>query len=66
MSGTTSRRDHVSTTRTTSNCPAYIASDIAAFQTPITSSAEKRPDRRYISDAPMTGGCSALASAGPR
>src|ERR1700722_11236698 len=46
MSGRTSRRDHVSTARTTSNCPAYIASDIAAFQAPITSSAEHRRDRR--------------------
>src|ERR1700722_10781012 len=57
MSGRTSRRDHVSTARTTSNCPAYIASDIAAFQAPITSSAENRPDRRYMSAAPMTSSC---------
>ena len=60
-----------STARTTSNCPAYIASDIAAFQTPITSPAEKRPDRRYISDAPMTSSCLPAVSAaasppGPR
>ncbi len=51
MSGTTSRRDHVSTARTTSNRPSYMTSDIAAFQEPITSSAEKPPDRRYMSEA---------------
>ena len=51
------RRDHVSTARTTSNCPAYIASAMAAFQVPITSSARKRPDRRYMSHERMTSSC---------
>ena len=52
MPGRTSRPDHTCTARTRSKCAEYITADIAAFQAPITSSAEKPPDRKSRSGAP--------------
>ena|ERR1700694_2916375 len=43
--------------------PSYITSDVAAFHELITSSAEKAPDRRYMSGARMTSSCLTAANA---